>query len=260
MNFGICILSIVAVRDEPSEKSEMVSQLLFGELLEVIEKKNTWVKIRQLFDNYIGWIDEKQFLKLTDETFDKINGFPSNVTLDLVHVLENKSLDQLIPIVIGSSLPFLVKKTFYIEDHKYTYDGQIHDNKNKPERNDILENAMMYFNTPYLWGGRTPFGIDCSGFTQMVYKISGIKLLRDASQQITQGETINFISEAQAGDLVFFDNEEEEIIHVGILIGNNEIIHASGKVRIDRIDHDGIYNQNLKKYTHKLRLIKKIIP
>ena len=94
----------------------------------------------------------------------------------------------------------------------------------------------------------------------MVYKISGIKLLRDASQQITQGETINFISEAQAGDLVFFDNEEEEIIHVGILIGNNEIIHASGKVRIDRIDHDGIYNQNLKRYTHRLRLIKKIIP
>ena len=110
-----------------------------------------------------------------------------------------------------------------------------------------------------LWGGRGPLGIDCSGFTQMVLKINGIKIMRDASQQSTQGNIVNFISEAQAGDLAFFDNEEEEIVHVGIILKNNKIIHASGKVRIDNIDHYGIFNKNSNSYTHKLRLIKNYI-
>jgi cell wall-associated NlpC family hydrolase len=117
----------------------------------------------------------------------------------------------------------------------------------------------MYLNAPYLWGGVTPFGIDCSGFTQMVYKLNGYKLKRDASQQATQGEALSFIEESEAGDLAFFDNEEGKIIHVGIIMSDNYIIHASGKVRIDRIDHLGIYNVDTERHTHKLRVIKKIV-
>jgi cell wall-associated NlpC family hydrolase len=128
----------------------------------------------------------------------------------------------------------------------------------KPKDN-LVKTAYQYLNSPYLWGGKTPFGIDCSGFTQMVYKLNGYKLLRDASQQSTQGEVLSFIEESEPGDLAFFDNEEGKIIHVGIMLENNYIIHASGKVRIDRLDHLGIYNAEINRHTHRLRVIKKII-
>ena len=126
-------------------------------------------------------------------------------------------------------------------------------------KSELINTAYMYLNAPYLWGGKTLFGIDCSGFTQMVYKLNGYKLLRDASQQASQGEVLSFIEESEPGDLAFFDNEEGKIIHVGIMLENNYIIHASGKVRIDRLDHLGIYNAELNRHTHRLRVIKKII-
>jgi cell wall-associated NlpC family hydrolase len=123
----------------------------------------------------------------------------------------------------------------------------------------IVDDAMLYLHAPYLWGGRTPFGIDCSGLTQMVYKLKKIKLLRDAAQQATHGEPLNFISEAEPGDLAFFDNEEGDIVHVGLMLDKSRIIHVSGKVRIDMIDHVGIFNEDEQQYTHKLRVIKRII-
>ena len=117
---------------------------------------------------------------------------------------------------------------------------------------------MRYLNAPYLWGGRSPFGIDCSGFTQLVFKFAGIKLQRDAYQQGGQGSIINFIEEVQPGDLAFFSNDEGAIIHVGIMLKDNRIIHSSGKVRIDKIDHFGIYNAETKKHSHLLKLIKRM--
>jgi len=110
-----------------------------------------------------------------------------------------------------------------------------------------------------LWGGRSPFGIDCSGFTQMVYKLCGMPLKRDAWMQAEQGQDIHLLDETQPGDLAFFDNEEGRIIHVGILTTKNRIIHASGKVRLDSIDHQGIFNSETKRYTHNLRLLKRLI-
>ena len=127
------------------------------------------------------------------------------------------------------------------------------------DKNNIIKTAFLYMNAPYLWGGKTPLGIDCSGFTQMVYRINGYKLLRDASQQAAQGEALSFIEESEPGDLAFFDDEEGKIVHVGIILKENYIIHAHGKVRIDRLDHSGIYNVEKRKHTHKLRVIKKIV-
>lgn len=254
MEFGICNISIIAVRQEPSERSEMVTQLIFGELFEIIDKSKEWIKIRLSFDNYEGWISRIQFFPLEESSYKLLNKFPVDTTAMMFSSLHNENEKFNIP--PGSSLPQLNKNIITIDNTQYVLNGEISKANTKPDRDRIVEIAMLYLNSPYLWGGRTPFGIDCSGFTQIVFKINGIKLMRDASQQSTQGNTISFISEAQAGDLAFFDNEEEEIIHVGIILDKNKIIHASGKVRIDKIDHYGIFNIEINKYTHKLRLLK----
>ena len=257
MEFGISNLSIIPVRFEPDDKAEMTTQILFGELIVVTDTFNNWLNIRLVYDNYEGWINKNQFFKLSEDEFKNLNNSLPAYTLDLVNILNNKTRNTLTPIVLGSALPNISNSIFFLNGDEYSYEGSVFDYQINMEK--IIENALMYINTPYLWGGRSPFGIDCSGFTQMVYKISGIKLLRDASQQATQGETVNFISEAKPGNLVFFDDDEGEIIHTGILLPENKIIHASGHVRIDTIDHNGIFNSETKKYTHKLRLIKKLI-
>ncbi len=140
---------------------------------------------------------------------------------------------------------------------QHSYSGPSFKGKNKKAK--LLEIASLYLNAPYLWGGKTPMGIDCSGLTQMIYRINGHQIPRDASQQALLGSTLSFIDESEPGDLAFFDNEEGAIIHVGLLLENNYILHAHGKVRIDRIDQTGIYNIDTQQHSHKLRIIKKII-
>lgn len=259
MRYGMCNLSVVSVRAEASHRSEMVTQLLFGELFEIIEKNDDWVFVKLVYDDYQGWIDAKQYLPLYNETFEKLNEGTPNVTLDIVEIITDEKRDMIFPVVLGSTLPFVINNSFYIENDKYSFEGNVRTFRDAVTTDIVIENALMYLDAPYLWGGRSPFGIDCSGFVQMVFKLSGIRLKRDAVQQATQGDTIDFINEATAGCLAFFDNDEEEITHVGIILENNRIIHSSGRVRIDNLDHQGIFNNQLKKYTHKLRLIKKII-
>ena len=247
MILGICNLSIVPVRIVDSDKSEMINQLIYGDIIEILEEKEKWVKIKSVFDDYIGWIDKKQYFKIDDNiTVDLKNPVYS---IDLVEFIENNN-NELVTIPIGSDI-----SNISLMNHKF--DGKTISGKNN--RNSIVNTALSFLNSPYLWGGKTPFGIDCSGFTQMVYKINGYKLYRDAKDQANQGETLSFIEESEAGDLAFFNNDQGDIIHVGIILQNNHIIHASGKVRIDRIDHSGIYNNDLNKHTHSLRYIKKII-
>ena len=252
--FGICNLAIVPVRLEPNHRSEMVSQLLFGEHFSVLEKTKGWVKIKIQFDNYEGWIDEKQFQPISETEYQKLSETSIVLSSDLIEYVTGKD-EVMFPVPLGSSLSFLYVPE--INTSEFVFDGlKTFDKKPKSE---ILKTAFMYLNTPYLWGGKTPFGIDCSGFVQMVYKLNGYSLLRDASQQATQGEVLSFIEEAEAGDLAFFDNEDGKITHVGILMNDNYIIHAHGKVRIDRLDHLGIMNVDTKRHTHKLRVIKKVI-
>ena len=252
--FGICNLAIVPVRLEPSDRSEQVTQLLFGEHFTILEQQTKWSKIKIAFDNYEGWIDNKQYQEISEKQFDSLNESPIVLSADLIEFISNPK-NELLPISIGSSLSFLNDDTLNISN--FSFEG-IRTCGVKP-KSDLVKTAYMYLNAPYLWGGKTPFGIDCSGFTQMVYKLNGYNLLRDASQQATQGEVLSFIEESEPGDLAFFDNDEGNIIHVGIMLDNNYIIHASGKVRIDRLDHLGIYNAETNRHTHKLRVIKKIL-
>ncbi len=256
MEFGICTLSVVPLRKEPSDQSEMTTQLLFGDRIIQSDSFRNWHKIKILSDNYEGWIDNKQYTQISHDEFNRINNSPNNFSLDLVQIIKNETNGRMLPILIGSNLPGLSGHRFKIEDNSFYFDGV--STKAAPDKEKIIEHALIYMGSPYLWGGKTPFGIDCSGFTQMVYKLAGISILRDASEQAAQGETINLISEAEAGDLVFFGNEED-INHTGIILPDSKIIHASGEVRIDELDHQGIFNRQEGGYTHNLRTIKRII-
>lgn len=249
MIYGICNLSIVPLRLDASNTSELLSQVLYGELFKVLEQRKKWSRIRLAFDNYEGWIDNNQYIEISEEQYNTIYASEEQYTTDLVEFIQCKN-DKLKPVVLGSSL-----RGLSILEH--SYDG--HSTTGINVKEDIVNSAFLYLNSPYLWGGKTPFGIDCAGFTQMVYKLNGYKLLREVSQQSNQGEALSFIEESEPGDLAFFDDSEGNIVHVGIIMKNNYIIHAHGKVRIDRLDHSGIFNVEINEHTHKLRVIKKII-
>lgn len=253
MTYGFCHLAMIPLRESPKDSSEMMSQLLFGDVFEIIEETAThWIKIKNAYDSYEGYIDPKQGKIISPKEFEDYQDIQ----------LINKESTSLNGSFGSISIPpgcSLIPSPFSIGDWNFDR-TDIAFPLTLGSREDILSLVRQYLNAPYLWGGKTPSGIDCSGFTQMVYKMAGIKLWRDASQQATQGETLSFLEEAQPGDLAFFDNEEGQIIHVGILLSSNEIIHASGRVRIDKIDHAGIFNTELNSYTHNLRLIKKYIP
>lgn len=249
MKYGLCHLTIVPLRAEASDRSEMVTQLLYGDIFKILESRKKWSRIRLQFDKYEGWIDNKQLSKISEENYKKLNKEEAVLSSDLANFITSED-EQLMLIPIGSNLGVAKFLGHIFEGHTI---------KGKLPKKDIVETALLYLNAPYLWGGKTPFGIDCSGFTQMVYKLCGHALLRDASQQSGQGEALSFIEESEAGDLAFFDNEEGDIIHVGIIMDDNYIIHAHGKVRVDRLDHTGIFNYEKRTHTHALRVIKRII-
>ena len=249
MQYGICNLGIVPIRLEPSDTSEMVTQALYGDFFKVLEQRKKWSRIRFAFDNYEGWIDNKQYLEIEESNYNDLNNLDIKLSKDLIEFVSDTS-NNLYPIPVGSDLNGLNLL-------HHNFDGTAVTSKSAKE--NIVKSSFLYLNSPYLWGGKTPFGIDCSGFTQMVYKLNGYKLNRDASEQALQGEALSFIEESEPGDLAFFDNAEGNITHVGIIMEDNYIIHAHGKVRIDRLDHSGIYNIDKNAHTHKLRVIKKII-
>lgn len=250
MQYGICHLSIVPVRSIADDTSEMVSQLLYGEHFKVLERRKKWSKIRNAFDHFEGWINNQQYTIIDEVRYTELNTSESTkISSELISFIETEH-NVLLPIVLGSCI-----QQYCFLNHKFDGTYAV----GKQDKNQLVHKALLYLNSPYLWGGKTTFGIDGPGFTQMVYKINGYHLLRGAQQQSTQGEALSFIEESEPGDLAFFDNNEGVIDHVGIIMENNYVIHSFGKVRIDRIDHTGIFNTETSTYTHKLRVIKKII-
>ncbi len=261
MRYGISNLSIVAVRSEPREKSEMCTQILFGEHYTILEENARWCQIKLSFDGYEGWIERNMVNEIDEQNFLELGEIPKIVTTDVFNIVQPKDGYSNFLIVAGSSLPYFdpVNRTFKIGEVVYNIQGNNIVASQQNVREVIIENALKYFNSPYLWGGRSPFGIDCSGFSQILYKMAGVTIPRDAGQQAALGSNLSFVEEALPGDLAFFDNEEGTIIHVGIIWEKNKIIHSSGKVRIDNVDHFGIYNIDTKRYTHQMRLMRRII-
>ena len=260
MNYGISNLSIIPVRIEPSERSEMVTQILFGEHFEMREQMVGWTNVKLAYDGYEGWVDSKMITPIHNRTLNKIENSPYAITSDIITIVPVND-EQNLMLVAGSTLPVWrpYLKQFSVTRDTYLATGEVLYGEQKDAREVVIQQALKYFNAPYLWGGRSPFGVDCSGLTQVIYKMIGIQLPRDASAQVKVGTAMSFVDEAEPGDLAFFDDDEGNIVHVGIIWKRNKIIHASGQVRIDNVDQFGIFNIDTQRYTHKLRVMKKII-
>lgn len=252
MEFGICNLSLIPLRAEASDRSEMVSQILFGETFEILEWTERWVKVLTTNDNYEGWVGRLQFAMLGHIAYQTLKENPAPITNRPVTQAWKKPDNSVLYLPIASSLAFLKGTTCQINNEQFEIIGEMGETATL----DIV--AKSFLNTPYLWGGRTHYGIDCSGFTQAVFRLRGYELKRDAWMQAGQGKVVDFLAEARLGDLAYFDNAEGKITHVGIMLNNEQIIHASGRVKIDRIDSQGIYSEEQKRYTHKLRIVKRL--
>lgn len=255
---GICRLGIVPVRKVPSDRSEMVTQLLFGEHYVVTDttENQKWHQIIIDYDGYTGWIDHRQHTVISEAYYNQINHSEYKLCLDTTtSILYHKSP---ITIVIGSVLPIATSELFKMEE-QLAFNG---DAKSEGQRRDfdfLSDIARVYLNAPYLWGGRTPFGIDCSGFTQMIFRLTGYHLKRDASQQVKQGSEVISLGESSPGDLAFFSNEQGAVTHVGLILPDHKIIHASGFVRIDTLDEQGIRDAGNGMLTHSLSAIRRIL-
>ena len=238
MDKGICIVTVAPVRAENSDRAEIVTEILYGESADILEVNKNWTKIKMHYDGYEGWMDTKQIKPVTEEYL--ANRKVTMITEDFssIMTLEGKTL-----LSMGSEVEF----------------PAVASRRSHDLRESIALTAKEFLNIPYLWGGKSFFAVDCSGFVQLVFKIHNIKMPRDTYQQAEVGEALSFVEESQPGDLAFFENSEGKIIHVGIMLENQKIIHASGKVRIDTLDSSGIFNKEMNKHTHKLRVIRSII-
>lgn len=252
MEFGVNIQAIIPCRSEPSHRAELVTQILFGEHFEITQDQGEWCRIRNSFDGYKGWIDSQQILPFSPAETPGDGKDQMRCGDAIAYVTNTKGQRFAIP--CGSVLPNYNEGALEISGNRYEFEGRVA----RHDVDSIVRHARRFLNAPYLWGGKSAFGIDCSGFTQVVFACAGLNLLRDASQQVTQGQPIESLSASQTNDLAFFESESGKITHVGIVIGNSEIIHASGKVRIDTLDEKGILRSESETYTHKLHSIRRI--
>jgi hypothetical protein len=250
------MLSLVPMRAETSDRAELVTQVLFGECYEIVGKESNWLQLQLATDDYGGWIDFKQHTPITDAYYEAWQSQPHPRALDYIAIVDKSSVP--IPVGIGSYLPFFDGTCIRVNEEQYAYSGKASSADVLPTQSNVVEVAAKFLKFPYLWGGKSVFGIDCSGLMQQVYGICGYQLPRDASQQVAHGEEVHFVTQTQPGDLAFFSNAEGRIVHVGLLLEGQQIMHAHGEVRIDTLDHTGIYNTDLKRYTHQLRIIKRI--
>lgn len=255
MNYAAVSIAVLPLRPQPDERSEMLTQILFGELVEILDTTGNWALIKNIYDNYKGWVDSRNLIHISNDEFSRLCASEQYIVPELFLEASDEFSDNIF-IPAGGCLPDYDKK-----NGSFTLGSRLYKLKSpaKPVyptvRETICNTALKFINSPYLWGGKNFLGIDCSGLTQICYRIAGIPIPRDAGVQAKAGKPVSFLSNSKPGSLAFFDNNEGVITHTGILLSPETIIHSSGKVRTDRIDHQGIYNEEIRKYTHKLRVI-----
>lgn len=259
LSYAFCNVSVAPIHRDPAHRSEQTSQLLFGEKTEVLEiEGHDWARIRNRWDDYEGWVKASQLQFIQPKEYRKT---VKHITQHHGQIIfEEGSLWM----PAGSELTGLKHGKVMCGDKPGKFKGKKQSlEKLLPTPEAVIAAAKSYLHAPYLWGGRTIVGIDCSGLVQMAFKLSGQSILRDAAQQATVGQTLDFLTEGRAADLAFFDNEEGKITHVGILLDHQTIIHATdttGRVVIDRLDNGGIISLTLRRRTHNLRLVKRVLP
>ena len=252
MEYAIVKVPAAPMRRKARHQAEMSNQLLFGDVVRILKEKGSlWVKVRCLTDDYEGWVTRN----LLQEIKEASQSFQPYVTADVINSISINGVNMYLP--FGTTLPDFADGKGMLGDLAYTYTGKVlQRGENSLTEQSVNALTTPWLNAPYMWGGKTIMGVDCSGFVQVNFKTMGIDLPRDAWQQAQEGETVDKLKMAVCGDLAFFD-DKDEIVHVGILLGNDRIIHSSGKVRIDPIDKKGIINSDTEKRTHSLRLIKR---
>ncbi|MBN1185927.1 MAG: C40 family peptidase [Bacteroidales bacterium] len=255
MSQAISLLSIVPIRKSPSDISEMVSQLLFGETCRIVKEDKNWLGIVTNYDDYSGWIDKKMVTLTEDGNFNMDSKMI--VKQPLLYIINDKTNSGQW-ITAGSELYNVSEDYTSFSIGPYSYKIKEFSNITKVSVKNIIKDALNYINAPYMWGGKTIFGIDCSGFTQMVFKINNDKLPRDSRDQYDVLSNEIQLQDAQPGDIAFFSKNGQSISHVGLIMSPDKIIHASGCVRIDALDAKGIYNSELQRYTHNLLAVKKM--
>lgn len=238
MEKAVCVVMAAPVREVAEEQAEMVTQILYGESMDVLESGKYWSKIKMHFDGYEGWVDSRQIRPISEEELAKRKVTTITENFQSVIMKQGRTL-----LSMGSEVEF----------------PTVASRRSHDLRESIVKTAEELLNIPYLWGGRSFFGVDCSGLVHLVYKINGIKMPRDSYQQGKIGTALTFVEESRPGDLAFFENKDGRIIHVGIMMENQKIIHASGKVRIDTLDSTGIFNKEINEHSHKLRFVRNVI-
>lgn len=252
IGLGICLQTYAPVRSDPHERSEMVTQLLFGDYIEILDDEGSWLYIKMQLDQYEGWINKRCVDSIDKPVDAEYIVFKNSLKL------KNLGTGERVIAAIGGALPALEGRRFKLGSNEFELDDP--SKILKPGSIDNLDKAIQeVISLPHLWGGRSGFGFDCSGLVQYLCRITGTYIQRDSSDQAAEGETLSFINEVKAGDLAFFDDTMGMIRHVGMLLGDGKIIHSSGIVRIDSFDQQGIYNDKTGNYTHKLRVMKRVI-
>lgn len=255
-----CNVSIAPVRTEPSHRAEQSTQLLFGERAAVLEESGDgWVRLLISHDHYVGWCRASQTEVITKKAFEAPRKTLAGGKTDLLRFEDGSSMW----LPAGACLSGMKNTAMGSSENAIRFKGKkVHLREARPEEASIQHWLRHYLHAPYLWGGRSRAGIDCSGLVQQVFALCGANLRRDACQQAEGGVAVDFLQEARCGDLAFFDNAEGRITHVGVLLDSQTIVHGTeyaGRVVQDKIDSGGIISSLLKKRTHQLRLIRRMV-
>lgn len=256
MYYAMCYLPNVPLRLTPEDGGEMATELLFGDACLVYEADKTWARIKNKADGYEGWVTTKMLTPISEDAYVAYNPLEQPVLCAYYAEAVQEETGQHLLLTGGSLLPeYRPDGSFRVKDSRFRLNPEL---VGPIQGKDVLRTAMQFLNSPYLWGGKNALGIDCSGLTQVAFRMHGVQLLRNSSQQATQGELVPFLSDARPGDLAFFDHGDGHISHVGIVADNGRILHATGNVHFDKLDAEGIYSEERGFYTHQLRLIRRV--